>query len=115
MTVNVIKPGGVVLMSADLIDRHTGAIDQSTTRIEETSRPFKGFATQLHHPRVSILTADVIITETGADMTLFPTLTALLRTIDLGADARKALSRSQIKLIAGWRSRADNAVLRACR
>jgi hypothetical protein len=44
-------------------------------------------------------------------MTLFPTLTALLRTIDLGADARKALSRSQIKLIAGWRSRADNAVL----
>jgi transposase len=42
-------------------------------------------------------------------------LTALLRTIDLGAETRKALFRSQIKLIAGWRSRADDAVLRACR
>ena len=29
-------------------------------------------------------------------------LTALLRTIDLGVDARKALSHSQIKIIAGW-------------
>jgi transposase len=29
----------------DLIDRHTAAIDQITTRIEETIAPFHGFAT----------------------------------------------------------------------
>ena len=42
-------------------------------------------------------------------------LTALLRTIDLGIDTRKALSRSQIKVIAGWRDRREAVDVRTCR
>jgi transposase len=42
-------------------------------------------------------------------------LTALLRTIDLGLDTRKALSHSQFKVIAGWRDRREDSVLRTCR
>jgi|SRR5271169_660535 len=40
-------------------------------------------------------------------------LTALLRTIDLGIDTRKPLSRSQIKVIARWRPRVEESVSRA--
>jgi hypothetical protein len=39
----------------------------------------------------------------------------LLRTIDLGVDARKALVPSQFKLIAGWRDRSEDSVVRTCR
>ncbi|PBA28849.1 IS110 family transposase, partial [Mycobacterium intracellulare] len=39
-------------------------------------------------------------------------LTALLRTIDLGLDMRKALSHSQFKVIAGWRDRREDSVVR---
>jgi transposase len=42
-------------------------------------------------------------------------LTALLRTIDLGVDARKALLHSQFKVIAGWRERREDSVVRICR
>jgi transposase len=42
-------------------------------------------------------------------------LTALLRTVDLGVDVRKALLGSQFKVIAGWRERQEDAVARACR
>ena len=42
-------------------------------------------------------------------------LTALLRTIDLGVDTRKALSHSQFKVIAGWRERSEDSVVRTCR
>lgn len=42
-------------------------------------------------------------------------LTALLRTVDLGVDVRKALLRSQFKVIAGWRERQEDSVVRACR
>jgi transposase len=42
-------------------------------------------------------------------------LTALLRTIELGVDARKTLSHSQIKMIATWRSRSEDSVVRTCR
>ena len=42
-------------------------------------------------------------------------LTALLRTINLGLDARKALSHSQFKIIAGWRERKEDAVVSTCR
>jgi hypothetical protein len=42
-------------------------------------------------------------------------LTALLRTIDLGVDARKALLHSQFKVIAGWRERREDSVVRTCR
>lgn len=42
-------------------------------------------------------------------------LTALLRTIDLGIDVRKALSHNQFKVIAGWRDRREDSVVRTCR
>jgi transposase len=42
-------------------------------------------------------------------------LTALVRTIDLGIDARKSLSRRQITIIAGWRSRDEEPSTAVCR
>lgn len=42
-------------------------------------------------------------------------LTALLRTIDLGVDARKPLCHSQIKVITAWRDRREDSVVRTCR
>ncbi|WP_125079878.1 IS110 family transposase [Mycobacterium sp. P7213] len=42
-------------------------------------------------------------------------LTALLRTIDLGVDARKALPHSRFKMIAAWRERREDHVIATCR
>lgn len=58
----------------DLIDGHTAAIAQLTERIEATIQPFHGFRTLICAiPGIGVLTADVIVAETGADMTCFPT------------------------------------------
>jgi transposase len=58
----------------DLIDRHTVAINKLTARIEQVIEPFQAFRTLICTiPGISTLTADVIIAETGADMTRFPT------------------------------------------
>lgn len=58
----------------DLIDRHTDAIDQLTGRIEVVVEPFQGFRDLICTiPGISTLIADVIIAETGADMSVFPT------------------------------------------
>jgi transposase len=58
----------------DLIDRHTAAINKLTARIEQVIEPFQGFRALICTiPGISTLTADVIIAETGADMTRFPT------------------------------------------
>jgi transposase len=58
----------------DLIDQHTAAIEDSTSRIEATIQPFHGFRDLICTiAGISTLTADVIIAETGADMTRFPT------------------------------------------
>lgn len=42
-------------------------------------------------------------------------LTALLRTIDLGVDARKSLTTTQIAAITGWRERDEDLARRTCR
>lgn len=42
-------------------------------------------------------------------------LTALVRTIDLGVDARTSLSAAQITAIAGWRTRVEDINTRICR
>ena len=42
-------------------------------------------------------------------------LTALLRTVDLGVDARKALPHRMFKVIAGWRERREDTVIATCR
>jgi transposase len=58
----------------DLIDHHTQAVEELTARIEVMMEPFRGFHTLICTiPGISTLTADVIVAETGADMTRFPT------------------------------------------
>jgi len=58
----------------DLIDRHTAAINKLTARIEAITEPFRGFHDLICTiPGISTLTADVIVAETGADLTRFPT------------------------------------------
>jgi transposase len=58
----------------DLIDQHTAAIGQLTERIEAAMEPFQSFRKLICSiPGISTLTADVIVAETGAEMTRFPT------------------------------------------
>ncbi len=58
----------------DLIDQHTAAIEEITARIEVVIEPFQGFRDLICTiPGIGELTADVVIAETGADMTRFPT------------------------------------------
>ena len=58
----------------DLIDRHTAAIDALTARIEVVIQPFRRARDLIVTiPGISTLVADVIIAETGADMSRFPT------------------------------------------
>lgn len=58
----------------DLIDQHTAAIEILTKRIEVMIEPFQGFRDLVCTiPGISTLIADVVIAETGADMTQFPT------------------------------------------
>ncbi len=58
----------------DLIDEHTAAIDRLTERIDSLMEPFRGFHDLIATiPGIAALTADVIVAETGADMTRFPT------------------------------------------
>jgi transposase len=58
----------------DLIDHHTAAIEDLTERIEVVIEPFQGFRQLMCTiPGVSTLVADVIVAETGADISVFPT------------------------------------------
>ena len=58
----------------DLIDRHTEALHQLTEQIEVMMEPFQGFRDLICSiSGISTLTADVIIAETGADTSRFPT------------------------------------------
>ena len=61
-------------MHLDLIDRHTQAIEEITARIEVVIEPFQGFRQLICTiPGIGTGTADVVIAETGADMSRFPT------------------------------------------
>ena len=61
-------------MHLDLIDQHTAAIEQLTDRIEVVIEPFRGFRDLICTiPGIGGYTADVVVAETGADMTRFPT------------------------------------------
>ncbi|TCN53375.1 transposase [Rhodococcus sp. SMB37] len=42
-------------------------------------------------------------------------LTALVRTVELGVDARKSLTSTQITTIASWRTRGESSTLQTCR
>jgi transposase len=57
----------------NLIDQHTKAIEELTARIEVVMEPFRGARELIVTiPGISTLVADVIIAETGADMSRFP-------------------------------------------
>jgi transposase len=61
-------------MHLNLIDQHTAAIEQLTDRIEVVIEPFRGFRDLICTiPGIGGRTADIIVAETGADMTRFPT------------------------------------------
>ncbi len=58
----------------DIIDQHTRVIDELTSRIEAVITPFRGARDlMVSIPGISVGVADVIIAETGADMSRFPT------------------------------------------
>ena len=58
----------------DLIDGHTRAMDELTARIEVVIEPFRGIRDLITSiPGIGTCVADVIIAETGGDMTRFPT------------------------------------------
>ena len=58
----------------DLIDQHTHAVEELTTRIEALMEPFRGaWDLMVSIPGISTGVADIIIAETGADMARFPT------------------------------------------
>ncbi|MET3810526.1 IS110 family transposase [Arthrobacter sp. UYEF3] len=64
----------IVRLHLDQIDQHTKAIDALTERIGTVMAPFRPAREALTSiPGVSVLVADVIIAETGADMRVFPT------------------------------------------
>ncbi len=58
----------------DLIDQHTAKIDQITERVELMMEPLRGFHDLICTiPGIGTRTADVVVAETGADMSRFPT------------------------------------------
>ncbi|MEV7136579.1 IS110 family transposase [Arthrobacter sp. NPDC093128] len=64
----------MVRVHLDQIDHRTAAIAAFADRIEEVIEPFRAAREALITiPGVSVLVADVIIAETGADMSVFPT------------------------------------------
>lgn len=62
--------------------------------------------------RVLVIARDQM---TGERTRAINTLTSLLRTVDLGIDARKSLTAAQVSTIAGWREREENLARRTCR
>lgn len=66
--------GFLAQLHLDLIDNHTRAIDELTGRIEVVVEPFRHVRDLLVTiPGISTLVADVIIAETGGDMSRFST------------------------------------------
>jgi transposase len=66
--------GFLARVHLDLIDRHTAVINQLTARIEALMEPFRGFHDLIRTiPGISTLTADIVVAETGADMSRFST------------------------------------------
>ena len=66
--------GFLVRLHLDLIDSHTRAIDELTARIEVVIEPFRAVRELIVTiPGISTGVADVIIAETGGDMSRFPT------------------------------------------
>ena len=66
--------GFLARLHLDLIDQHTAVIEQITERIEAMMEPYRDFHDLICTiPGISTRTADVVVAETGADMSRFPT------------------------------------------
>ena len=66
--------GFLARLHLTLIDQHTAAIDELTAAIEVVIEPFRGARDLIVTiPGISTLVADVVIAETGADLSRFPT------------------------------------------
>ncbi len=66
--------GFLARLHLDLIDQHSHAVDELTKRIEVVIEPFRSARDLIVSiPGISTLVADVVIAETGADMSRFPT------------------------------------------
>ncbi|MFI4971092.1 MAG: IS110 family transposase [Hyphomicrobiales bacterium] len=64
----------LVSLHLNLMDQHTRAIEELTARIEVLIEPYRAARDLLTTiPGISIKVADVIVAETGADMSRFPT------------------------------------------
>ena len=67
-------------------------------------------------PRVALRVLVIAREEMTADRTrTINALTALLRTVDLGVDARRPLTAGQVTTISGWRARDEPAWWATCR
>jgi transposase len=83
-------------MRLDLIDHHTAAIEKLTERIEVMIEPFRAFRDLICTiPGVSILVADVVIAETGADMSVFPTPEQLVSWAGVAPGSNESAGRSK--------------------
>ncbi|HVA42924.1 MAG TPA: IS110 family transposase [Acidimicrobiales bacterium] len=66
--------GFLARLHLDLIDQHTHAVEELTARIEVMMQPFRGARDlMVSIPGISTGVADVIMAETGGDMSRFPT------------------------------------------
>lgn len=61
-------------MHLDRIDQLTRDIDKLSERIDQVVEPFRGKLTRMDTvPGISVRIAEVVLAETGGDMTRFPT------------------------------------------
>ncbi len=99
----------IATMHLDRIDSLTGWIEKLTTRIDEAMAPFRAAREFLATiPGVSTLVADVIIAETGADMSSFETPGRLASWAGLSPGSNESAGR-----VKSTRTRPGNRYLKA--
>jgi transposase len=103
--------------------RGTGKNDElDATRIARAvlGLPLTGLRTprDLSSERVRVAMRVLVVAReqmTGERTRTINTLTALVRTVDLGVDARRPLTARQVTMIAAWRDRDEEATTATCR
>jgi transposase len=86
--------GFLARMHLDLIDQRTQAVSDLTARIEVVIEPFRGARDLIVTiPGISTTVADVIIAETGGDMSRFPTAGHLASWADTCPGSNKSAGR----------------------
>ena len=96
-------------MHLEVVDQRTRQIEELNTRIEVVMEPFQPFASLIRTiPGIGQRCAEVIVAETGADMTIFPTAAHL--TSWAGTSPSSNESAGRVKSTA---TRPGNAYLKA--